>query len=950
MADPTPAQAKAKATDLFKKIKAQSTQASVRVLATEGIKQMGFIALSANRPPPILDIVPSSITGGSFTVEWSNPGNAVQYKVYLNGVLSLTTVGFIHGFQNLIPLTNYVVHVEAIEAGGVSSFSAPKSVQTGANQAPLWDLVIPQLLDQGVPYSFDYNLKVVDPDTHTPIVISQVSGMPAGLALAAGVVSGTPSGGGVSNLVLDAYDGYNHSQVTVQYTVQVPQDLTPPTDPVLATPVVVGNTISVDLATASTDASGIASYRMSRKSPGDIGFVALSPVLATEGDFPWFDTGMSAGLHEYRCRATDASPNANVSNFSPTVSGTVVGTADPAIPVQLAAVLTSSDDARITWAENTTGAHPDDYDLQYSHEDDGGSASGPWQNFAVGNVLQADQLNIPTGRTWYRVRANLTGATSSAYTTPVMVTVGINSQPADFIIPRLTGGNATTSWSGATLRAPLTGGAARKVQGGDVIEFEGGTWRPIVLTDIIGTAADPITIRCPNNDQVIFRRSAPSGSGFVVQWKNCRYCIVDGETTFSGVPVTRDGKRHGFKWMYANGSSNTNKDNPTALCKFKGLLSNPVLGSPYSVPHHMKFRFCHFDMGWSATAPSLSGDTGGICFDSNDHNYERSNFPGQYQEEMVFEEFLAENTGGEATYFGGNPYTAYGQEYPDATPPLRGIRCRNFMVYNTGGQAIQIKSAFGGVGGGDNPGENSVHDGIIIRCTASLGPATNGTPAIALNSSKVDVYNMWFEGCGVGCIGVNVSEGTNIGFPDPSTDFKVRIYNCVMVDNNRLDTGNGIRVSSFTGGTTNPPYSVNNKPKLPAAYKPDVHIFCNTILRHVGGPAIKYETSGGSGGSIENNLAVASGAISGGPITPGSSNDEVASQTGVFLDPAGDTNYADVAAHLATFDLQLAVPRPCLGSQGSGTPSGWADLVDIPADDFGHTTRVMPGSNIGAYD
>ena len=87
----------------------------------------------------------------------------------------------------------------------------------------------------------------------------------------------------------------------------------------------------------------------------------------------------------------------------------------------------------------------------------------------------------------------------------------------------------------------------------------------------------------------------------------------------------------------------------TAYVKYKGLLTNPTSSSPFTLPYHTVFRYWHFDGGWvgkpdgtGAAASSLSSDAGHICFDSNDHNYKRADFPGQWQEDMIFEHFLAD--------------------------------------------------------------------------------------------------------------------------------------------------------------------------------------------------------------------------------------------------------------------------------------------------------------------
>lgn len=893
---------------------------------------------------PVLELV--AVTSRRVDFEWEPVPNATGYRAYEAGVedpLAVLTTQTSFSHTGLTPQSNHSYTVIASNASGDSAPSLALAVQTLANTPPLWGDTSQTIeLTVGQAFSLDLNTICIDPDIEAVSFSVALGSLPAGLVLNGSIISGTPTASGSPDATIRADDGIDFSDSLFTFNVQAEADTTPPTAAVLGTPVVTGSTVSVPLQVPSTDVSGISQYTVSRRTNGTGGF-ALIATLLSEAEFPFVQEGLANGSYEYRVAARDASPAQNVSAFSNVVTAVVnVVVQNPDTPINFVAALISTDDAQISWSPGPSGPTPTAYDLEYSSEGDGGSASGPWTDFVVSSPAPVTHSNLPTGRTWYRIRA-LAGANASAYTSTIFVTVGLPSSQPDFRIPRMTGGQPTDTWDGSQARVPLTGGPARAVQAGDIIEFEAGTWRAFTLLKVVGTPSNPVTLKVPPTGQVIFRRSSPGSGGFLTQWKACRDFVLNGETTDPNVPVTRDGKRHGFKWTYADNATTGNKENITAYVKFKGTSGSGA--PPYNNSYRCLFRYMHFDGGWNKVAnQSLSTTAGHIALDTNDHKYKRDDFPGQWQESMTFEHFLAENLGGEATYFGTNPYDTFRGPYFEeggAGVPLRYIKTRHFMIYNTGGQGIQYKSVFGGVGGGDGPTENSVHDGVIIGCTSDVGPATNGTPAVVLNSSKADVYNMWIEGCGGGAITLQITEGTNIGFPSGgvwganSTDFISRIYNNVIIDNNVLTVNNGIRIAAFTG----------SNPALPAAYKPTARIFNNTIVRHTGQPSIKFENSANANGFAKNNLIVESNAISYGPTGANATNITNLTAAQAFVDGTG--------TYLAqNINLRLTQARLASGNiaPAGSTGGSWGAGVEIANIDFDGNTRSMPGADVGAYE
>lgn len=96
-------------------------------------------------------------------------------------------------------------------------------------------------------------------------------------------------------------------------------DSTAPTAPTIAAAATSQTAIRVSLSAAATDASGIASYRLERKLSTGSSWTVLSSAAV----FPYDDTGLAAGTsYDYRARATDASPAANVGPYSVTASAT----------------------------------------------------------------------------------------------------------------------------------------------------------------------------------------------------------------------------------------------------------------------------------------------------------------------------------------------------------------------------------------------------------------------------------------------------------------------------------------------------------------------------------------------------------------------------------------------------------------------------------------------------
>jgi hypothetical protein len=418
---------------------------------------------------------------------------------------------------------------------------------------------------------------------------------------------------------------------------------------------------------------------------------------------------------------------------------------------------------------------------------------------------------------------------------------------ANFLI-----GTSAATFNGASA-VPLGGGSARAVAAGEVVEFAAGTHVPITISNLLGTAANPITVRGPTTGVATIRKTGTLATGFIFTLKSCRYFTLDGATTDTGVALDTDGKRHNIKIMYSTGAGAGAKDTPTAWLKF-----NDSGGATYSGTRNCTIRYIRIDGGY----PTFSND--GIGISTNSAGSLITSYPGVFQDGMLIEHNYISAAEGEGMYIG--------PEFVDGKLPLKNIEIRYNLVTDCGWDGIQGKNWW--------EGTNSMHHNIALRNGAAHVAAQE--TGIYLQSGTGDIYNNWSEGNSNDGLHMSVDNGPSAtvspgsGYPIYAT-FAVNVYNNVSI----LNGQSGFHVGGSGGAT-----------------KPDVKTYNNTFVSNVG-PGVDYTSAPTSGSWIRNNISLNN---TGANVTPGSGSQSNNLTSGtpasVFVSP-GAGNYHLLAAQAA---------------------------------------------------
>ena len=221
-----------------------------------------------------------------------------------------------------------------------------------------------------------------------------------------------------------------------QPTPPPPGDSTAPTPPTGLTATLTGTTANLSW-TASSDAVGVAGYRVSRN-----GSVLPGTVTGTA----FADSGLSAGTYAYTVTAVDAA--GNVSGASNTASVTIAAsepqpadTTAPSVPQNLTAVLSGGTIAELRWSpstDNTGGSGVAGYRV---------TRNGVYR-YTLLNPFDSDS-NLPVGTYTYTVSAvdaagNVSGESNS-------VSVTVPPPPAVDVTPPSVPVNLGTTVVGTTV-------------------------------------------------------------------------------------------------------------------------------------------------------------------------------------------------------------------------------------------------------------------------------------------------------------------------------------------------------------------------------------------------------------------------------------------------------------------------------------------------------------------
>lgn len=747
------------------------------------------------------------MTAGLVSLTWGwatsgSTGTPTSWQVYRDGVAIGDPVALpTYTDSTVTPSTAFDYQVQAFNDGGGSELSAVLAVTTPANTLPVWTLT-DQTLTLGAAYTLDLSTVCSDADEQT-LSFSIAAGTVPGLSIVGQALTGTPTTAGAPSLTLDAFDGYDHAQVTVTFTV-VDTDNTAPSVPTGVLAVANGSTVTVTWS-ASTDPSGISAYRVRRD---DVfrGSVA--------GDvLQYIETGVPDGTYVYQIRAVDNSANLNTSASSTGSTVTVqVAAPTPDVPTNLAVASTSSSQLDVSWAAGPNGPAPTGYRLQRAT-----ALAGTYATVYEGAATSFSDTGLSALTTrYYKVLAK-NGASESAYSTPASgTTQNVSSGPADFIVPLSTAArtisNATnTAYTGVSWASLATGGKTRPTSG-DVIEFASGTHGKVTLT-IVGSSTSRITVRASQTARSIFS----AVTDFVVTVRDCRYLTIDGGEI---------GANYGF--LFTQPAANSGAGH---IVKYKG------------VNHHVTLRNFEVDgkrTSWSGS-PAIAIPVGVGLHDNAE--LMSGNPEGTFQDNLIVENGYVHNVAGEGVYGGPN--------WETQAVPMSNITIRNLLVEDTGRDGVQLKAVYEGT---------NVVDNVVCRRTgrnnSDRDPGQLFGISIACGTARVsncEVYDSGESG-----IQFYTQNGPNIGAVfyghGPYTNFPVEAYNCLVVRAGEVGKTMGSNANAGNGiiaGRDPVAGTENCVPPLPNFY--------NNTVADCDNAGINIGSGCAAGGTASNNVLIGNG-------------------------------------------------------------------------------------------
>jgi hypothetical protein len=600
-----------------------------------------------------------------------------------------------------------------------------------------------------------------------------------------------------------------------------------------------------------------------------------------------------------------ASNGSLATDISVTLTVSVVITA-PNPPTGFAANAVGANEIDLQWVAPTAGPPPTAYDLNRSL-----TGSGGWSgNLSSGTGVTFDNTGLTASTQYfYRLRSENAGLFSS-YVTANAITEAVTSSSADFIISA-----GTASWSGATLRVPLTGGSARAVQAGDIIELAAGTYPRLTLSNIAPSAA---SVTDPNTDYVTIRGpatgkatiTASSGTSNILILDTLRFVKIDAESLTTAPDA--DGKRRNIV-VSATGTAT-----PTFIVKFTGS------GTGYNQTRDIVIRYLEIKGNWSGT-----GANGARIGLGTNGAYKDSDYPTSWQENMILEHLYIHDNNTEGIYIGSNPSNALTAGGRDVAP--RYIKIRYCLFEHCGGSGVNNKSWFGGTAGPDQfpttfdrDTNNSIHDCDFFRCGLDNSATANPplSPAISAQSCKAAVYNNRFEASGGLAISFRVQEGTEVNYPTGISKVSTGYF-----------YNNIIKGSASKGGLQITTSATMANP----SYFPLGLIYSNTVISNTG-EGIKFDANVNSGSFARNNIVIGNSTqITWGSVTNENSKNLVTGSvsTAIFQDVTG-------TIEAGTVDFHLSNPQ----SRAAGSVLG----TDLSSTDLDGDTRVLANADMGAYE
>jgi hypothetical protein len=454
-----------------------------------------------------------------------------------------------------------------------------------------------------------------------------------------------------------------------------------------------------------------------------------------------------------------------------------------------------------------------------------------------------------------------------------------------------------STWDGS---AP-TGGPARPVQAGDVVEIAGGatgTRGPLEIRNVHGADGSPVVIRGEVGRQVVIRRTtadAASG-GFVFQLNNARHVRLDGEN-----PSVAE--RFGLKIMYSTAAG----DGPSAFVKVGDSAQGLADGTPFGF---VTLRYLDVDGGWPASSVN------GIGISVNDHSHFNlytdpgnalaDGTPLKWHEGVLIERCRVRSCEGEGMYVGPNwrHNTPTGRDAAcEDDLPLRDIEIRHNHIESTGWDSCNCKSWVAG--------DNRIHHNVMKSNALRSDPTQQG--GITANNCHVSIYNNWLEDSGDPAIQTYMYQLPDTLPSPPFGPFEARIYNNVVVGCRTIGGNDSKGISS--GGDD-------------ASHRIRPLIYNNTVVDATGA-GINVNANARSGGQVVNNLVADSGAIGGTSYVTASHNRQGTKDSMGFVDHAAR-------------DFALTAASPAVDA-------GTASL--FPDDDYAGVSRPQGGGpDQGAFE
>lgn len=279
-----------------------------------------------------------------------------------------------------------------------------------------------------------------------------------------------------------------------------------------------------------------------------------------------------------------------------------------------------------------------------------------------------------------------------------------------------------------------------KMKPGDRLVLKGGPRGKLRIDNCIGDSANRIKIvnDALSTSPVIIKANSSGHAG--LNCINCKFINLNGGIAWKGAPK---GKIYGIRVIHESGDYDT-------LVHFGGSST--------------RFTMSGFEVKGSGLKIGASG------VQLNDHEYALSLHPGEWRENIVFENNWVHDIATECFYIGPN-FEQGGED----DLRLRNITIRNNRVENCGWEGIQLKSAVEG----NNLiyGNYSHYTGLDTNNLVNTGePGTggNGSKCIAVNNGQANIFS--------NDVGHNKNERPCISVysknaPLTYGPFKVKIYN-----------------------------------------------------------------------------------------------------------------------------------------------------------------------------